>query len=104
MAAVGSKVGTQRVGALVLLLVLGIVSLPVSAAFLDGEGTENWILPVQLVGMAVVGAVVGRLLPGLAGADAPGARSAWIGALAGFAAALVGVGLFFLLLNGFSGA
>ncbi len=104
MATTGPKVATQRGVALVILILAGIVSLPVAAAFLDGEGTENWIIPVQLVGMAAVGAVVGRLLPGLAGAGATSARSTWIGALAGVVAALVGVALFFLLLNGFSGA
>ena len=37
---------TQRVVALLVLLVLGVVSLPLVASVLDGEGTENWILPV----------------------------------------------------------
>ena len=96
--------GVQRVLALVILVVAGVLSLPVAAAFFDGEGSENWILPVQLAGMAVIGAIVGRLLPGLAGAGATTSRSTWIGAAVGVGAALVGVVLFFLLLSGFDGA
>jgi hypothetical protein len=90
--------------ALVVLLAAGILSLPVAASFLDGESTENWILPVQLVAMAVVGAVVGRLLPGLAGADASARRATIRGLMTGVVMALVGVVIFFLLLSGFEGA
>jgi hypothetical protein len=91
--------------AYVVLLVAGILSLPVAAAFFDGEGSENWILPVQLGGMAVVGALVGLATPGLAGGDGRSTRRRLaVGALAGLAAALIGVVLFFLLLNGFDGA
>jgi hypothetical protein len=74
------------------------------ALFFDGEGSENWILPAQLLGMGVVGAIVGRLLPGLAGGTASPARATWVGAAAGIGAAIVGVVLFFLLLSGFGGA
>jgi len=94
----------QRIGALVILLVLGMLSLPVTAYFLDGEGTENWILPVAVVVMAVVGAVVGVALPGLAGDGATTSRSVLIGAIVGIAMLVLGVIVFFLLLNGFSGA
>jgi hypothetical protein len=90
--------------AYVVLLVAGMLSLPVAAAFFDGEGSENWILPVQLGGMAVVGALVGLATPGLAGDDRAMRRRLAVGALAGLAAALIGVVLFFLLLNGFDGA
>ncbi len=94
----------QRTLALVVLLVAGIVSLPVAAYLLDGRGSENFILPAQVLGMAAVGAVVGSLLPGLAG-DAPTTRRAGgVGAVVGVMMALVGVVLFFLLLNGFDGA
>ena len=57
----------KRVVAVVVLLALGVLSLPLVAYFLDGEGAENWILPVQLVLMAVVGAVVGEYLGSAAG-------------------------------------
>ena len=85
-----------------ILLVAGILSLPVAAYFLDSPGTENWIVPAQLVAMAAIGAVVGRLLPGIAGSA--GRRPVLVGAVMGVVMALVGVAIFFLLLNGFSGA
>jgi hypothetical protein len=100
----GTGVVGQRVAAVAVLVVAGIASLPLAALFLDGEGTENLIVPAQLAGMAVVGAAVGLLLPGLAGARATSRRAAWTGALVGVGMAVVGVLLFFLLLNGFDGA
>jgi hypothetical protein len=96
--------GLQRLAALVLLLGAGIVSLPLAAAAFDGEGTENWILPAQLGGMAVLGAVVGYLLPGLAGDTASTRRAVGVGVGVALLLAVVGVVLFFLLLNGFDGA
>lgn len=104
MAETASNVGAQRAVAVVVLLVAGILSLPVSAFFFDGEGSENWILPVALLAMAVLGAVVGRLLPGLGGAGASVARSAWIGAVVGVVASLAGFVIFFLLISGLDGA
>jgi hypothetical protein len=104
MATAQANVGAQRVVAVLILIVAGILSLPVAASFFDGEGSENWILPVQLLGMAVVGALVGRLLPGLAGEGATRSKATWIGVAAGLGAAVVGLVLFFLLLNGFDGA
>jgi hypothetical protein len=94
----------QRLVALILLLGAGILSLPLAALALDDEGTENYILPAQLAGMAVVGAVVGYLLPGLAGATASKGRSAWVGVVVGLLLAVVGIVFFFLLLSGFDGA
>ena len=96
--------GLQRLAALVLLLVAGILSLPLAAAAFDGEGTENLILPAQLAGMAVLGAVVGYLLPGLAGDAASKRRAVWVGVGVALLLAVLGVVLFFLLLNGFDGA
>ena len=61
---------SQRVVALLLLLVAGVLSLPVVAYFFDDQGTENWIIPVKLLVMALLGALVGLALPGLAGAGA----------------------------------
>ena len=94
----------KRVAAVVVLLVLGVLSLPVVAGVLDGQGSENWIVPVQLTLMAAVGALAGRLVPTLGGADASRRRGVVVGALLGVAAALVGVLLFFLLISGLSGA
>jgi len=96
--------GLQRLAALVVLLVAGILSLPLAAAAFDGEGTENWILPTQLGGMAVLGAVVGYLLPGLAGPAASRRRAVWVGVGVALLLAVLGVVIFFLLLNGFDGA
>ncbi len=100
MTTAASNTGKQRGIALALLVVTGILSLPVVAAFLDGESTEDLIVPVQLALMAALGAIVGYLLPGVAGAGSRRARSAGLGALVGVATALVGVVLFFVLLNG----
>jgi hypothetical protein len=96
--------GLQRLAALVLLLGAGILSLPLAALAFDGEGSENFILPVQLGGMAVLGAAVGYLLPGLAGDAASRRRAAWVGAGVALLLAVLGVVCFFLLLNGFDGA
>jgi MFS family permease len=95
---------TTVVLTLLVLLVLGIVSLPLVASVLDGEGTENWILPVQLLAMAVIGALAGWLVPALGGRDASRRRGILIGAVLGVAAGVVGLVIFFLLLNGISGA
>ena len=72
----------RRIAALVVLLVLGVISLPLVASVLDGEGTENLILPVQLVLMAGFGALAGWLVPTLGGADATRRRGIIVGALA----------------------
>ncbi len=90
--------------AYVLLLAAGIVSLPVSAAFLDGQSTENWIVPAQLGAMAVIGALVGLVTPGLGRPTMSTTRRALFGVLLGLLAAMVGVVVFFLLINGFRGA
>ncbi len=94
----------QRLAALALLLAAGIMSLPLAALAFDGEGTENFILPAQLGGMAVLGAVVGYLLPGLAGDAASRRRAVWVGVGVALLLAVLGVVCFFLLLNGFDGA
>ena len=85
-----------------LLLAAGLLSLPLAASFLDDPGTENWILPVQLGVVALLGALVGIALPGFV-AGGTGRRLA-VGAAYGLAAGLVGVLVFFLLLSGFEGA
>jgi hypothetical protein len=84
--------------AVVLLLLAGLLSLPVCAAFLDGGSTEDLVVPIQLAVMAVLGAMTGYLLPGVAGFGSSSARSAMVGALIGVAAALGSVAVFSLLL------
>lgn len=94
----------QRVVGVLVLLVAGMLSLPLAAYFLDGRGTENWIVPVQLLVMAVLGAGVAVALPALARAGAPTGRRALTGVWWGLLAAFVGVLGFWLLLSGFGGA
>jgi hypothetical protein len=96
--------GLHRPLALLLLLAAGVFSLPVAALFLDGEDTENWVLPAAFVAMAVVGAIVGTLLPGVAGPHASAARGRLVGMGIGIAMVVLGTLVFFLLLNGFDGA
>ncbi len=99
-----ANVAGQRWTAVLVLLVLGIFSLPVTAYFFDGDGSENWIIPVAVALMAVLGAVVGSLLPGLGGSAASRSRAALVGAAIGVAMLVVGIVVFFLLLSGFDGA
>ena len=94
----------RRAAALLVLLVLGLISLPLVASVLDGVGTENLILPVQLGLMAGAGALAGWAVPSLGGAHATRRRGILFGALIGLGAAVLGVVIFFLLLNGISGA
>ena len=56
-----TSVTGQRWAAVLILVVLGIFSLPVTAYFFDEQGSENWILPIAVVVMAILGAVVGSL-------------------------------------------
>ena len=98
MATAETKTGIQRGVAVVLLLAAGILSLPLVAAFLDGQSTEDLIVPIQLATMAVLGAIIGYLLPGVAGFGSSSARSAMVGAVIGVATALAGVAVFALLL------
>ena len=85
-----------------LLLAAGVLSLPLAAGVLDDQGTENWILPVQLGVMALLGGAVGVAVPGFVAGTTR--RQLAVGAAYGVAAALVGVLVFFLLLSGFDGA
>ncbi|MGZ5400469.1 MAG: hypothetical protein ACXWDM_10690 [Nocardioides sp.] len=94
----------QRVVGVVAVLVAGMVSLPVVAFLLDDHGGENWIVPVQLLVMAAIGAVVTLALPALARADASTGRRALTGAWWGLLSAFVGVLVFWLLISGFRGA
>jgi drug/metabolite transporter (DMT)-like permease len=94
----------QRVVGILVLLVVGMLCLPVSAFFLDGQGTENWIAPVAILLAAAVGAAVTIALPALAREGASTGRRAMTGIWWGLLAAFVGVVVFWFLLNGFSGA
>ena len=96
--------GLQRVVGAVLLLTAGMASLPVAAYLLDGQGTENWIVPAQLAAMAAIGAAVTVALPALARDGAPTGRRARTGLWGGLLAAFAGVLVFWFLINGLTGA
>jgi len=90
--------------AVLLLLGAGVFSLPLSALYLDGRDTENYVLPAAFVAMAVIGAIIGSVLPGVAGKHASVSKGRWVGALIGMGMVVLGTVVFFLLLNGFDGA
>jgi hypothetical protein len=94
----------QRVVGVLLLLPLGMLSLPLAAYALGDQGAENWILPLQLVVMAAIGAGITLVIPALGKAGAPAIQRALIGAAWGVAAALVGAVVFWFLLSGIGGA
>ena len=94
----------QRIVGAVVLLAAGGFSLPLSALFFDGPATENWVLPIQLAAMAMIGAGLTIALPALARVGDGTLRRGLIGVGWGILAALLGVGVFWFLLNGFSGA
>lgn len=94
----------QRVVAVCVLLAAGVLSLPLTALFLDRPGAENWIIPVQLAVMATLGGALARALPALARAGTSPAGRVLTGAVWGLLAALVGVLVFWFLLNGLRGA
>jgi hypothetical protein len=94
----------QRLLGAAVLLVAGMVSLPVSAYFLDGSGTENLVVPAQLLAMAGVGAATAAALPALAPSGAGTGKRLAVGACWGVAGAVTGVAGFWFLLNGLGGA
>lgn len=86
----------------VVLAVVGCLALPLSAFFLDGSDTgEALIVPLQVVVTAAVGALLGRLV---LDRSQPSRRRALTGVGLGVLGALVGIGVFFALLNGVDGA
>lgn len=95
----------QRLAAAAVLLVAGLLSLPLSAMLLDrSTATENLILPAQLIAMAGLGAVLAALWPALAPGGASRTRRLLVGAAWGLLAAVLGVAVFWLMLNGLHGA
>jgi hypothetical protein len=84
-----------------------VLMLPIVAAFTDtgdGGNAENWIIPVAVVAMAVIGAALGVALPGLAREGASTGRRAVTGACWGLLGLVVGLIVFWFLLNGLDGA
>ena len=99
MAAAGQGTGPSRILALAVVVVAGVLGLPVVAAFLDGPSTDQLVAPVHLVLATALGAVVGYLVPAVAGPASSRARGAGVGAVLGLGAALLGLLLFFVLLG-----
>lgn len=93
----------QRVVAVVVLVTVGFLSLPLAAAVLDGPRTVNWIVPVQLLVMAAVGATITVALPAMARAGASTGARALTGMAWGLLAAFTDLLVFWVLLNGFRG-
>ena len=87
----------------VVLLALGVLSLPLVAIVLDSPGQEGWIIPVQVVVMALIGAGIGMLVPALAGSGASRARAATVGALIALLGVAISLVMFYLLLDGLGG-
>ena len=86
----------------VVMVVVGGLSLPVTAYFLDTTAAgENLILPVAA--LASVGTGAGLGVPAL-DPDHPVRRRALVGAGLGLLGLAVGLVAFFLLLNGLDGA
>lgn len=87
-----------------MLLVTGALSLPLSAYFFDDPDTENYIVPVQLLLMAMVGAGVAVALPAMAREGSPPRRRAVTGVWWGLFAATMGVLVSWFALSGLRGA
>lgn len=87
----------------VVLLALGVLSLPLVAIVFDSPGQEGWIIPVQVVVMALIGAGIGMLVPALAGSGASRARAATVGALIALLGVAISLVMFYLLLDGLGG-
>lgn len=87
------------------LVLAALVGLPLWAAVLDGSSsTENLIIPVHLVAMMLLGAAATAAVPALASPDVSGNARLLIGAGWGLLAAIVGLLVFWFLLNGLGGA
>lgn len=94
----------QRIVGIVVLVGVAVFTLPVTATFLDDPGSENWILPVQMAAMAVLGGVCGLALPAMASPGASRSVRALVGAGWGLLAAVVALLVFWFVLSGLGGA
>ena len=92
---------TIRIVVGAFLVVLGVLSLPLTAMVFDDAGQEGWIIPVQVVVMALVGAAVGYAVPQLAGDGAARTRGSLVGVLIALVGVVIGLVMYFILLSGF---
>lgn len=92
----------RRIYIVVLLVLLGLISLPLVAAVLDVVN-ENLIAPVHVALMLLAGIVLWIKVPGLSSSTNTSRKIA-MGAAVGFLASVIAYVVFFLLLNGLGGA
>jgi hypothetical protein len=97
-----SKTLYRRIYVVVLLVVLGLLTLPLVAFVLDVVN-ENLIAPVHVALMLLAGIVLWTKLPGVSTSTNTSRRIA-MGAAVGFLGALIAYVVFFFLLSGFGGA
>lgn len=102
-----SGTAVRRRPGLVVLVVIGlgllsVLLLPLAAYVLD-RLDENLILPAHFAVMAIAG-VGAWTIPGVARRGASRVSRLLVGAVVGLLTGLVGIGVFFLLLNGRTGA
>lgn len=89
----------QRVILTLVVLVIGWLALPLSAALLDGV-LEGGLFVVALLFAALVCGGVGALLPGAIGPESPRWRSALLGTALGMAATVISTIALFVLIAG----
>lgn len=92
----------RRIYIVVLLVLLGVITLPLVAAALDVVN-ENLIAPVHVALMLLAGILLWTKVPGLSSSTNT-SRQIAVGAAIGFLASLIAYVVFFLLLSGFGGA
>jgi hypothetical protein len=84
---------------LIVCALLAMMSLPVTALFLDTV-LHSWaLLAVALIGSMAIGAAVGAVLSDAAGSGAGARRGAILGGVLGTFAALIGAVGWFLLMT-----
>lgn len=93
----------RRVVAILGLIALALATLPASAALTD-EVNDGLVVPLHLLVMTLAGIVVWTFTPAVAKPGSSVARRVVIGAGVGLASAAAAMAVFYLLLNGFSGA
>lgn len=94
---------SRRLVAVVLLVLLGVFTLPLVALVIDTID-ENLVAPVHVALVLAAGIGTWTFVPGVAAPDMPTSRRIAVGAAIGFLAAITAYVVFFLLLSGFSGA
>lgn len=82
-----SRVTTQRVALVAIVVVVGGLSLPLTALLLDTVVDENLLLPIQWLASVLVCAGAGAVLREAVAQGASARRGALLGAILGLIAA-----------------